>query len=161
MKLLLIGLLVIFTIILILCHKPVVLEEQEVEVMASQPLDYPEFIEVGAYRAADEIFTANVTAYCHCQRCCGKPPTHRYYKVTASGKQVQEFHTVAMDKRFPFGTQVVFLNYEPFKDIVFVVEDRFGGGDHGNKLDVYFPSHAEALRFGRKKLEVAIYYAKK
>jgi 3D (Asp-Asp-Asp) domain-containing protein len=35
------------------------------------------------------------------------------------------------------------------------VQDR-GGAITGNKIDIYFSSHQEALNFGRKTVEVTI-----
>ena len=38
---------------------------------------------------------------------------------------------------------------------IFTVEDR-GGAIKGNKIDVYFNSHNEALAFGRKQLQIRV-----
>ena len=37
----------------------------------------------------------------------------------------------------------------------YVVEDR-GGAITGNKIDVYFNSHSEALAFGRKRIRMKV-----
>lgn len=105
-----------------------------------------------------EEFVANVTAYAPLDpnavegMCYSGDPT-----VTASGAPSTPMRSIAMDKRFPFGTRVEIFGYKPFEGIVFVVEDRFGRGDHGNKLDVMFATKKEALKFGRRNLTVRVY----
>lgn len=94
------------------------------------------------------IFYSEVTAYCACERCCGKAPGSKYYGITASGTLATEGRTVAADwSRYPAGTK---LRIEGFGDRVFVVEDR-GGGIKGSRIDIFFDSHTEALRFGRRR----------
>lgn len=84
-----------------------------------------------------------ITAYCSCAKCCGKTNG-----ITASGTQATAGRTVAADtSRFPFGTQLV-INGQ-----VYTVEDR-GSAIHGNRIDIFFNSHAEALAYGRQTAEV-------
>ena len=88
-----------------------------------------------------------VTAYCKCQRCCG-----RYADgITASGfKLVPGCRVVAAPDWLPFGTVVHVPGYGPA-----AVLDR-GGRITDNKLDVYFDNHADAVRWGKRKLAIAI-----
>jgi len=97
-----------------------------------------------------------VTAYTLREEECGKSPDDPYYGITASGKKVKAWHTVAAPKNIPFGTKIYipYFKDKPNKGI-FVVEDR-GGAIKGNRLDVYMESLSEALKFGRRKLEVYI-----
>ena len=83
-----------------------------------------------------------ITAYCSCKKCTGSGKG-----ITASGAIVQANHTVAAPPNFPFGT-ILLIN-----GIEYTVEDR-GGAIKGNRLDIYFDSHEEALQFGVKYLEV-------
>ena len=80
---------------------------------------------------------ADLSYYCDCRQCngiyAGTP--------TASGKMPQEGRTIAMDKRFPFGTEII------IGDTTYVVEDR-GGAIKGNKIDIFLDSHAECLKKG-------------
>ena len=85
-----------------------------------------------------------VTAYCSCARCCGKTNG-----VTASGKRATANHTVAAPSTFAFGTQMV-INGKTY-----VVEDR-GGAIQGNRIDVYMNSHAEAIAWGVRYLDVEV-----
>ena len=57
--------------------------------------------------------------------------------------------TVAAPSTFPFGTQLV-INGQ-----IYVVEDR-GGAIQGNRLDIYFNSHREALNWGVRYVDVEI-----
>lgn len=91
-----------------------------------------------------------VTAYCACPKCCGKDAKG----ITACSYKIKEGDTfVAADKKYPFGSDVVIPGYNDGKPVE--VLDR-GGLIRGNRLDVFFPSHKEALKWGVKYLEVKI-----
>ncbi|HYO07541.1 MAG TPA: 3D domain-containing protein [Tepidisphaeraceae bacterium] len=93
-----------------------------------------------------------VTAYCPCTRCCG--PQAR--GVTASGRHVSHNsgRFVAADTSvLPFRTKLVIPGYANHRAVE--VLDR-GGAIKGNKLDVFFPTHQEALKWGRQKIEVVV-----
>lgn len=85
-----------------------------------------------------------VTAYCSCAKCCGKTNG-----ITASGTRATANHTVAAPSTFAFGTQMV-INGKTY-----VVEDR-GGAIQGNRIDVYMNSHAEAIAWGVRYLDVEV-----
>jgi len=93
----------------------------------------------------EQAFT--VTAYCPCSVCCG-----RYADgVTASGHKIEEGEKlVAAPKDIPFGTIMVIPEYGTAE-----VQDR-GGSIAGDRLDVLFDTHAEALRWGKKRLMVKV-----
>lgn len=85
-----------------------------------------------------------LTAYCSCSKCCGKWASGN----TASGKKAEANHTIATDpKVIPLGTEVV-INKK-----IYVAEDT-GGAIKGNRIDVFFDSHSDALDFGRQKAKV-------
>lgn len=89
-----------------------------------------------------------VTAYCPCSKCCGRWSDG----VTANGHKIQPGDKfVAAPKQVPFGTILIIPEYG-----VVPVLDR-GGAIKNNKLDVFFPTHQEALNWGVKYLEVWIY----
>ena len=92
-----------------------------------------------------------VTAYCACPKCCGPDAIG----LTASGKDVSynSGKFVAADKQFAFGTNLVIPGYNDNKPVE--VQDR-GGAIKGNKLDVFFPTHQEALEWGRRVLDVTV-----
>jgi 3D (Asp-Asp-Asp) domain-containing protein len=95
-----------------------------------------------------EVFKA--TAYCSCEKCCDKDPSDEWYGITASGKRTR-WGTVAVDKRvIKLGST---LRIKEFPDTIFRAED-VGGAIKGNHIDVWFPSHREALKFGVQKIVV-------
>jgi len=91
-------------------------------------------------------FDANVSAYCPCSRCCGQYADG----VTASG-QPAIGKLVAAPKEIPFGT-IIFVPGYGFAP----VSDR-GGAIRGRKLDLLFPTHRQALRWGRQRITVWIW----
>ena len=86
-----------------------------------------------------------ITAYCPCVQCCGKNDG-----ITASGEKAIEGITVAMDKSSPFGTNIYIDGVGER-----IVQDR-GGAIKGNRIDLYFDSHQDALNFGRQTKQVTI-----
>ena len=86
-----------------------------------------------------------VTAYCKDACCCGKYADG----FTASGKPAVGL-IIAAPPKYPFGTIMDVPGYG-----VAVVADR-GGAIKGNKIDLLFPSHQEALAWGVKKLRVRV-----
>ena len=85
-----------------------------------------------------------ITAYCPCSKCCGKT-TGR----TASGTRATAGRTVAASSQFAFGTKLNIGGH------VYTVEDR-GGAINGNKIDIFVNSHAEALQWGVRYLNVSV-----
>ena len=88
---------------------------------------------------------ATVTAYCACIDCCGKTNG-----ITASGTQATAGRTIAMSKNYKFGTKIEIEGYGTF-----IVEDR-GGAIQGTRIDMFFDTHEEALRFGKRQLRFRI-----
>lgn len=87
----------------------------------------------------------DLTAYCPCKKCCGKSDG-----ITASGTKATAGRTIAADTRYlPFGTEVYIYGQK------YIVEDR-GGAIKGKHIDIYFDTHEEALKFGRKQSEVFV-----
>lgn len=90
-----------------------------------------------------------MTAYCSCAYCCGKETG-----ITASGTRVR-IGTIAAPKTIALGTNVYIPDLEWYKsDGIFTVEDRGGAivakADGTLILDVWFPDHQTALKFGRR-----------
>ena len=97
-----------------------------------------------------ESIRMRITAYCPCPKCCG-----RYSDgITACGHEIQPGDTfVAADRRYPFGTEMLIPGYSNGRAVK--VLDR-GGAIKGNRLDVFFANHQEALEWGVKYLEVNV-----
>jgi 3D (Asp-Asp-Asp) domain-containing protein len=92
-----------------------------------------------------------VTAYCPCTKCCGP----KAQGITASGKRVSynAGRFVAADRSMKFGTKLVIPGYHNAQPVE--VLDR-GGAIKGNKLDVFFATHKEALKWGRQHVMVTV-----
>lgn len=85
-----------------------------------------------------------LTAYCPCSKCCGKWSGG----ATASGVMPTANHTIAVDRSvIPFGTEII------INGVTYVAEDT-GGAIKGNRVDIFFDSHKEALNFGVQYAEV-------
>ncbi|MCM1179294.1 MAG: 3D domain-containing protein [Clostridium sp.] len=86
-----------------------------------------------------------ITAYCTCKICCG---VYSGGNRTASGTVPTTNRTLAVDTNvIPFGTRLV-INGQ-----VYVAEDR-GGAIKGKRIDMFFYTHKEALKWGRRTMEV-------
>ena len=109
-------------------------------IVIEQPVQADEIQQSLTYKGVYKI-----TAYCPCKKCCGKSDG-----ITASGEKAIEGITVAMDKSIPFGTKIYIDGVGER-----IVQDR-GGAIKGNRIDLYFDSHQEALNFGRQTKQVTI-----
>ena len=86
-----------------------------------------------------------ITAYCQNECCCGKHSDG----ITASGYIIQPGSKFcATDPIISFGKVLDIPGYG-----IVPVLDR-GGKIKGNKIDVYFDTHEEALEWGRQEIEV-------
>ena len=86
-----------------------------------------------------------ITAYCTCKICCG---IYSGNNRTSSGTIPTSNRTIAVDTNvIPFGTRVVFNGQ------VYVAEDR-GGAIKGKRIDLFFMTHKEALKWGKRTMEV-------
>ena len=111
---------------------------------------------------ADTIYLGNfkLTAYCSCGKCCGSWAADRPLDdngneivYTASGAVAQAGRTIAVDPGvIPYGTQV------SINGRAYVAEDC-GGAINGNRIDVYFNTHDEALEFGVQYADVYIVWS--
>jgi 3D (Asp-Asp-Asp) domain-containing protein len=92
------------------------------------------------------VGTFKVSAYCACSKCTGNTKG-----ITASGAKVQEGVTVAADwSVLPVGTVIDIEGYGTR-----TVMDK-GSAIKGNRLDIYFQKHADAINFGVQYLDVYI-----
>ena len=94
--------------------------------------------ERGAY-----LGSFKTSAYCTCTLCCADG-----FGLTYAGTVPKAGHTISADINvFPLGTRLM------IGDTIYTVED-IGTGIHGNRLDIYFASHQEALNYGVKTVDV-------
>lgn len=110
-------------------------------VEAASPEPTPELLSLGEFK---------LTAYCACEKCCGKAPSDPYYGITAYGYQTTAGRTIAVDPNvIPIGSEVIINGH------TYVAED-IGGAIKENRIDIYFNTHQEALEFGVQYAEVFI-----
>lgn len=108
-----------------------------------------------------------VTGYCNCGTCCGwrrswfgfGPPVfaqgplkgrRKQVGVTARGTRAKTGTIAADPSFFPFGTRLRIPGYGEG-----IVED-VGGSIQGRHIDVWFPSHEEARKWGTRDLTVDV-----
>lgn len=90
----------------------------------------------------DKLGTFTVSGYCSCTICT------KGSGLTYSGTKPKANHTIAADLSiFPLGTKLM------IDGIVYTVEDM-GSGIDGNRIDIYFDTHAEALACGYRTVDV-------
>lgn len=107
-----------------------------------------------------------VTAYCPCKKCCawkrnwlGRPVfasgamkgERKKVGQTASGEMARPGTIAADTSMYPFGTIMYVPGYG-----YGTVQDR-GGAIKGEKIDLYFKKHKQALQWGRVQKEVYIW----
>lgn len=106
---------------------------------------------VAAVEAVEAVQTTDLgrfklTAYCTCEKCCGEWANG----ITYSGTQATAGRTIAVDPDvIPLGSTVYIDGTE------YIAED-IGGAIKGNRIDVLFPTHQEALEFGVRYANVTI-----
>ncbi|MDD5327461.1 MAG: 3D domain-containing protein [Phycisphaerae bacterium] len=89
-----------------------------------------------------------VTAYCPCEKCCGKYADG----ITASGHKIQKGDKFcAAPANIPFCTMLIIPGYNNNEPVP--VLDR-GGSITEGRLDVFFDEHDEALQWGVQYLEI-------
>lgn len=88
---------------------------------------------------------ATVTAYCPCEEC-----SEGFARMTATGATATAGRTIAVDPSvIPYGTEVVIDGH------TYIAEDC-GGAINGNKIDIFFETHEEALNWGNREMVVII-----
>jgi 3D (Asp-Asp-Asp) domain-containing protein len=91
-----------------------------------------------------------VTGYCPCSQCCCDFSDG----ITANKHRIQPGDVfVAADKLYPFGTKMEIEGYNSSQAVK--VMDR-GGAIKGNRLDLFFHTHQQALEWGVQHLDVLI-----
>jgi len=92
------------------------------------------------------------TAYTAGFSCTGRRPVDRFYRITASGREV-EHGIVAVDRNvIPLGTRLYVEGYG------FAIAADVGGAIRGNKIDLFMECINDARRFGRRNVVVYVLY---
>ena len=119
--------------------------------------------------AKSRIVSIETTAYCPCKKCCSwkrswVPPFRPVYAsgpskgkpkkvgLTASGKKARK-GTVAADTRYySFGTVMEIPGYGMGR-----VDDTGGAIKGAQRIDLFFKSHRQALKWGRRRVNVRVW----
>lgn len=112
--------------------------ENEIDIDDEQTIT---FVSLGEFK---------LTAYCPCEICCGIWANNRPNGIVygAIGEELKEYYSIAVDPSvIPYGTEVI-INGNVYK------AQDCGGAIKGNRIDVYFEDHNEALDFGVQYAEI-------
>ena len=98
-----------------------------------------------------------LTAYCSCEVCCNeyahnRPVDKNGNKIVygAIGEVLKEGYSIAVDPNIiPYRTEVI-INGRAYK------AQDCGGAIKGNRIDIYFENHRDALEFGVQYAEVFV-----
>ena len=93
-----------------------------------------------------------LTAYCPCEECCGKWANNRPDGIVygAIGEELKEGYSIAVDPNvIKYRTEVI-INGKTYK------AQDCGGAIKGNRIDVYFENHNDALEFGVQYAEIFV-----
>lgn len=93
-----------------------------------------------------------LTAYCPCEICCGKWAYNRPNGVIygAIGEELKEGYSIAVDPNIISYQTEVIIDGHTYK------AQDCGGAIKGNRIDVYFENHEDALKFGVQHKEVFV-----
>lgn len=118
-------------------------------------VEKPEEIQVVLESKKESLGEFKLTAYCSCEKCCGKWELNR--PKDENGKDIVYGSTgtilvagtsIAVDPSvIPYGSQVEINGH------TYTAHDT-GGAINGNRIDIYFDSHQDALNFGVQYAEV-------
>ena len=103
-----------------------------------------------------KVLTCRATAYDLSYESCGKRPGDKNYGITASGMQAR-YGVVAVDPSvIPLGTKLYIESVDGSWAYGYCVAGDTGSGIRGNSVDLFFDSHSEAIKFGRRQVKVYI-----
>lgn len=134
-------------------------ETKEIE-NGVKAVSYRELAENNPPEEYKQVIEATATAYCLCQKCCGKSPSSPGYGVTASGLKIipgTGMKVIAVDpKVIPLGSKVYVQGLNGAWDYGYAVAGDTGGAIKSMKIDLYMDSHEETLNWGRKKVNIYV-----
>lgn len=127
------------TVIEVICECDHSLEEVQTKI-----IEEPETTDEETEETLNYLGNFKLTAYCACEQCCGEWSNG----ITSTGTVATQGRTIAVDPSvIPYGSEV------SINGNTYIAEDC-GGAIDGNRIDVYFDSHSEALEFGIQYADV-------
>jgi len=98
-----------------------------------------------------KVMTMTATGYCICKTCTGSGNG-----ITATGRQAKKGVVAVDPKVIPLGSRVWVETENGSYVYGAAIAADTGGAIKGNKIDLCFGSHQEALNFGRRTVKVYI-----
>ena len=96
--------------------------------------------------------TYTLTAYCSCEKCCGKWARIRNGGKVTGAAGVELIPGISVASPLPLGTELMIDGHR------YVVQDRTAGWIvdryDGKIIDIYFDRHEAALEWGKQTIEV-------
>jgi len=109
-----------------------------------------------APRKYKDVIVMQASAYTDDYASTGKKPGDKYFGITSSGTKVRP-GVVAVDPRvIPMGSKLYIESMDKTTSYGNASAEDTGGAIKGNKIDLFFPSSQEAMRFGRRNVKVYI-----
>jgi len=109
--------------------------------------------EVARYK---QVLTMNATAYDAGFESTGKNPGDKYYGITRSGTKVRPGVVAVDPKVIPLGTKLYVESTDGTSSYGYASAEDTGSAIKGNKIDLFFESRSDALKFGRRTVKVYI-----
>ena len=110
----------------------------------------------GTLRRYTAVYTMTATAYDAGYHSTGKNPGDRGYGITRSGTTVRP-GVVAVDPNvIPLGSTLYVESKGRSASYGISYAEDTGGAIKGNRIDLYYESRTEALRFGRQSVKVYV-----
>ena len=123
-------------------------------------VSYRELAEDNPPTEYKDVLSATATAYCLCQKCCGKLPTHPSYGYTASGLKIVPgtgMKVIAVDPNvIPLGTNVYIDGLNGAWDYGYAIAADTGSAIKNLTIDLYMDTHSEALSWGRRSVNIYV-----
>ncbi len=104
----------------------------------------------------NKVIDMRATAYTSSFEETGKAPGHPLFGITATGVKARK-GVIAVDPRvIPLGTRVYVELPGKAPDYGYAIAADVGGGIKGKRVDLYYESKADAMKFGRRSVKIYI-----
>ena len=103
-----------------------------------------------------EVLTMAASAYDAGFESTGKNPGDKYYGITRSGTKVRPGVVAVDPKVIPLGTKLYIESTDGTSSYGYASAEDTGSAIKGNKIDLFFESRSDALKFGRRTVKVYV-----
>lgn len=110
----------------------------------------------GTLRRYTAVYTMTATAYDAGYHSTGKNPGDHGYGITRSGTRVRPGVVAVDPKVIPLGSTLYVESAGRSASYGISYAEDTGGAIKGNRIDLYYESRSEALRFGRQSVTVYV-----